>query len=358
MTRRALVSSRDVRASEAWTSHDHSRDGIAPTDGAQCRESANTDDAGAIAGPDSVRRTIVGTNLRVHPLALGCNAFGWTATGEESLAILDTHRDLGGNFLDTADSFAAGRSEVIIGSWLRSRSARSDTVLATKVGRNLDNPGLSQRSIVAAVEASLGRLGTDYLDLLYFHFDDKTVPLEESLVAADALIDAGKVRYLGASNFSAERLMEARVLSAIGLPKMVAAETPYNLVHRAELENDVAVVARAQHLALMPGFALAHGFLAGAFRTKAATVGTARGQLAAAYLNRRSLRVLAMVDRIATAQDAAPASIALAWLLARPDVVAPVAGAGRAEQVQSLIAAARIRLSRTELMDLDRVSAY
>ena len=308
--------------------------------------------------PGSLRRQIPGTELRVHPLALGCNAFGWTATGDASHAILDAHRGLGGNFLDTADSFAAGRSEVIIGSWLRSRGARAETVVATKIGRNLDNPGLTQRSIVAAVEASLVRLGTDYLDLLYFHFDDNTVAIEESLVAVDALVRAGKVRYLGASNFSAERLMEARVLSALGLPKFVAAETPYNLVHRAELEIDVAVVARAQHLALMPGFALAHGFLAGAFRTKADAAGTARGQLAAVYLNRRSLRVLAVVDRIAAAQAVEPASIALAWLLARPDVVAPVAGAGRADQVQSLVGAAGIRLGRNDLLDLDRVSAY
>ena len=306
----------------------------------------------------ATRRQIPGTELFVHPLALGCNAFGWTADGDTAIAILDVHRDGGGNFLDTADSFAAGRSEVIIGSWLRSRGARAETVVATKIGRNLDNPGLTQRSIVAAVEASLVRLGTDYLDLLYFHFDDKTVALEESLVAVDALVRAGKVRYLGASNFSAERLMEARVLSALGLPKFVAAETPYNLVHRVELEKDVAVVARAQHLALMPGFALAHGFLAGAFRTKADAAGTARGQLAAVYLNRRSLRVLAVVDRIATAQGVEPASIALAWLLARPDVVAPVAGAGRADQVPSLVSAAGIRLGRNDLRDLDRVSAY
>ncbi|TFD63444.1 aldo/keto reductase [Cryobacterium ruanii] len=320
-------------------------------------DSVETAPADTTISAGALRRQIPGTDLRVHPLALGCNAFGWTATGEASHAILDAHHSLGGNFLDTADSFAAGRSEVIIGSWLRSRDARTETVIATKIGRNLDNPGLTQRSIVAAVEASLVRLGTDYIDLLYFHFDDKTVALEESLVAVDALVRAGKVRYLGASNFSAERLMQARVLSALGLPKFVAVETPYNLVHRAELEKDVAVVARAQHLAVMPGFALAHGFLAGAFRTKTDAAGTARGQLAAVYLNRRSLRVLAVVDRIAAAQEAAPASIALAWLLARPDVVAPVAGAGRADQVQSLVAAAAIRLGRNDLLDLDRVSA-
>ncbi len=323
--------------------------------GALSNPHSESTDTTVAANP--VRRQIAGTELSVHPLALGCNAFGWTASGEDSMAILDAHHDLGGNFLDTADSFAAGRSEVIIGSWLRSRGARADTVLATKIGRNLDNPGLRQRRIVAAVEASLVRLGTDYIDLLYFHCDDKTVALEESLVAVDALVRAGKVRYLGASNFSAERLMEARVLSAVGLPKFVAAETPYNLVHRAELEKDIAVVARAQSLALMPGFALAHGFLAGAFRTKADVAGTARGQLAAVYLKRRSLRVLATVDRIAAAQGVAPASIALAWLLARPDVVAPVAGAGRADQVQSLVAAAGIRLGSNDLHDLDRVSA-
>jgi len=304
-----------------------------------------------------VRRQIAGTELSVHPLALGCSAFGWTATGDESLAILDEHHNLGGNFIDTADTFAAGRSEVIIGSWLRSRGTRAETVLATKIGRNLDNPGLSQGSIVGAVEASLQRLGTDHIDLLYFHFDDKTVPLEESLVAVDALVRAGKVRYLGASNFSAERLIEARVLSAVGLPKVVAVETPYNLVHRHELESDVAVVASAQRLAVMPGYALARGFLAGAFRTKADVAGTARGQLASAYRNRRSLRVLSAVDRIAAAYGAEPASIALAWLLTRPDVVAPVAGAGRVEQVASLIMAANVRLGRGDLLDLDRVSA-
>ncbi|WP_104083013.1 aldo/keto reductase [Cryobacterium sp. Y11] len=304
-----------------------------------------------------VRRQIPGTELFVHPLALGCNAFGWTADGNTSSAILDLHRDLGGNFLDTADSFAAGRSEVIIGGWLRSRGSRAETIIATKIGHNLDNPGLSQHSIVGAVEASLARLGTDYLDLLYFHFDDTSVALEQSLVAADALVQAGKVRYLGASNFSAERLMEARVLSAVGLPKFVAVETPYNLVHRSELESSIAVAARAQNLGIMPGFALAHGFLAGAYRTKADAAGTARGQLARAYLNRRSLRVLAVVDRIAAVHRVAPATIALAWLLARPDVVAPIAGAGQPDQVASLLAAASIRLGRADLADLDRVSS-
>ncbi|WP_233198430.1 aldo/keto reductase [Cryobacterium sp. Y50] len=308
------------------------------------------------AGALEVRRQIPGTELFVHPLALGCNAFGWTADGETSTSILDVHRDLGGNFLDTADSFAAGRSEVIIGGWLRSRRARAETIVATKIGYNLDNPGLSQRSIVGAVEASLARLGTDYLDLLYFHFDDKSIALEESLVAVDTLVRAGKVRHLAASNFSAERLMQARVLSALGLPKFVAVETPYNLVHRTELEPSIAVAAGAQNLGLMPGFALAHGFLAGAYRTKADAVGTARGQLARVYVNRRSLRVLAMVDRIAAAHSVAPATIALAWLLAQPDVVAPIAGAGQPGHVAALLAAAGIRLGRTDLADLDRVS--
>lgn len=312
--------------------------------------------AESTVGAVAVRRRIPGTELFVHPLALGCNAFGWTADGDTSIAILDAHRDLGGNFLDTADSFAAGRSEVIIGGWLRSRRARAETILATKIGRNLDNPGLSQRSIVGAVEASLVRLGTDYLDLLYFHLDDKSVALEESLVAVDALMRAGKVRHLAASNFSAERLMQARVLSAVGLPKFVAIETPYNLVHRTELEPSVAVAARAQNLGLMPGFALAHGFLAGAYRTKADAAGTARGQLARVYLNRRSLRVLAVVDRIAAAQSVAPATIALAWLLARHDVIAPIAGAGQPDHVASLVAAASIRLGRIDLADLNRVS--
>ncbi|KGJ76462.1 alcohol dehydrogenase [Cryobacterium roopkundense] len=302
------------------------------------------------------RRTIADTELSVHPLALGCSAFGWSVDDATSRQILDVHRSLGGNFLDTADSYSAGRSEIMIGSWLRSRGERENTVIATKIGRNRDNPGLSPRNIIGAVDASLERLGTDYIDLLYFHFDDVRVPLEESLGVMATLIESGKVRYLGASNFSADRLFEARVLAANGLPRFVALETHYNLVHREEFESTLALVTQAQGLAVMPYFPLAHGFLSGRYRSKADIADNTRGRRAAAYVNRKSLRVLGSVDRIAAEHDVPPSTIALAWLLARHGVVAPVAGASQTEQVEALVAAAGIRLGRSDVVELDRVS--
>lgn len=305
----------------------------------------------------TIRHAIGDTELLVHPLALGCSVFGWTVDGDTSLRILDRHRDLGGNFLDTADSYSAGRSEVLIGNWLRTRRARASTVIATKIGRSPDHPGLRAESIAGAVHASLERLGTDYIDLLYFHLDDPRVPLEESLGAVDALIRRGQVRYLAATNFTAERLMEARVLSANGLPKFVALETHYNLVRREPFESSLALVTHSQGLAVMPYFALGHGFLAGRYRTKAEAAGSARAARAAGYLNRSCLRVLSAVDRIAQDHDVQPATIALAWLLARDPSYIPVAGAGHPDQVDALVAAAGIGLARAEMMELDRVSA-
>ena len=310
------------------------------------------------AAPDTSRwRAIAETDLRVYPLALGCSVFGWTADVATSLRILDRHRELGGNFLDTADSYAAGRSEYLIGSWLRTRRGRDKAVVATKIGRNRDNPGLSPASIIGAVHDSLQRLGTDYIDLLYFHVDDTSVPLEESLGTVDALIRSGKVRHLAAANYSAERLIEARVLAANGLPRFVALQTHYNLVHREEYESSVALVAHAQGLGVLPYFALAHGFLTGKYRTKADVPATARGARAASYLHHRSLRVLGVLDRIAADRGVPSTTVALAWLLARDEVVAPVAGASHPDQLEALVAAADIRLARADMAELDRVSA-
>ena len=305
----------------------------------------------------NIRRTIGDTDLSVHPLALGCSVFGWTTDGDTAMAILDRHWALGGNLLDTADSYAAGRSEVLIGSWMRTRGVRDDMVISTKIGRNRDNPGLSPRSIVGAVHASLERLGTDHIDLLHFHFDDLDVPLEESLGAVEMLIRSGAVRYLAASNFTAERLMEARVLAANGLPRFVALETPYNLMNRVSFESSLALVTQAQELAVMPYFALAHGFLTGKYHSKSDLTDTIRAGRASAYLNRTGLKVLGTVERIADDHGVAPSSIALAWLLARAGVVAPVASASRPEQVDALVAAGSVLLGRADMVDLDRVSA-
>jgi aryl-alcohol dehydrogenase-like predicted oxidoreductase len=303
------------------------------------------------------RRTLGQSDLTVHPLALGCSVFGWTTDGDTAMTILDRHYELGGNFLDTADSYAAGRSEVVIGTWMRTRGVRDEMVVSTKIGRNRDNPGLSPRSIVGAVHASLERLGTDHIDLLHFHYDDLDVPLEESLGAMDTLIRSGTVRHLAASNFTAERLMEARVLAANGLPRFVAVETPYNLMNRVSFESALALVTHAQGLAVMPYFALAHGFLTGKYHSKADLTDTVRAGRASAYLNRTGLKVLGTVERIADDHGVAPSTIALAWLLARDDVVAPVASASRPEHVDALVAAAAVRLGRADMVDLDRASA-
>lgn len=309
-------------------------------------------------GPLSIiaPRRIGESDLAVYPLSLGASVFGWTADGETSLRILDRFSHLGGNFIDTADSYVGGRSEVLIGTWMRERRNRDQVVVATKVGRHHENPGLGSVSIVRAVEASLERLKTDHIDLLYFHDDDQDVPLEDSLATVEWLIESGKVRYLAASNFSADRLIEARILSSTGLPKFIAVQTQYNLMHRTEFESALRIVAAAQGLAVMPYYALANGFLTGKYRSKGDLNADARSIRAAAYVNRKGQRVLSVLDRIAAEHEVTPASIAIAWLLAKRNVVAPVASASRPEQVDALMVAAGIRLTRAQMLELDRVS--
>jgi aryl-alcohol dehydrogenase-like predicted oxidoreductase len=309
-------------------------------------------------GPLSIiaPRRIGESDLAVYPLSLGASVFGWTADGDTSLAILDRFAALGGDFIDTADSYVGGRSEVLIGKWMRERGNRDDMVVATKVGRHHENPGLGSVSIVRAVEASLERLQTDHIDMLYFHDDDPEVPLEDSLATAEWLVETGKVRYLGASNFSADRLIEARVLASAGLPKFVAIQTQYNLMHRAEFESALRIVAAAQGLAVMPYYALANGFLTGKYRSKSDLSADARSVRASAYVNRKGMRVLAVLDRIAGEHGVSPASVAIAWLLAKRTIVAPVASASRPEQVDGLMAAAGIRLTRAQMLELDRIS--
>ncbi|MFE4951273.1 aldo/keto reductase [Leifsonia sp. NPDC056665] len=309
-------------------------------------------------GPLSIiaPRRIGESDLAVYPLSLGASVFGWTADGDTSLAILDRFASRGGDFIDTADSYVGGRSEVLIGKWMHERRNRDGLVVATKVGRHHENQGLGSVSIVRAVEASLERLQSDHIDLLYFHDDDPEVPLEDSLATAEWLVETGKVRYLGASNFSADRLIEARVLASAGLPKFVAIQTQYNLMHRAEFESALRIVAAAQGLAVMPYYALANGFLTGKYRSKSDLSADARSVRASAYVNRKGMRVLAVLDRIAAEHGVSAASVAIAWLLAKRTIVAPVASASRPEQVDGLMAAAGIRLTRAQMLDLDRVS--
>ncbi|GGI47947.1 aryl-alcohol dehydrogenase-like predicted oxidoreductase [Agromyces flavus] len=311
------------------------------------------------SGPITVpRREPLGdAGFGVHPLALGTGAFGWTLGREAAAEILDRFAGVGGNLVDTADSYAAGRSESILGDWMASRGARDRMRVITRIGRHPDHRGLAPRTIAAAVDDSLARLGTDRIDLLCFHGDDPTVPLEESLGAVDALIGAGKVLAIGASDFSPERLIEARVLAANGLPRFQALTTRYNLLERRAFEGAPELVAHAQGLAVLPHVALANGFLGGGVRRRSDIRRDARGERQARHLGRRGLRVLRALDEVAAAHGSVPAAVAIAWLLARPTVVAPVASASRPEQVDALVTAANLVLHRSEIVELDRASA-
>ena len=311
-------------------------------------------------GPTAIARLrpLGQSELRVFPMAIGANVFGWTADSEATTGILDSYVELGGNFIDTADSYASGRSEIMIGNWMRDRRNRSQLVIATKIGKSADNPGLSASMVMRSVNASLERLQTSYLDLLYLHIDDTAVDFEETLLAVDWLIRAGKVRYFGVANHSGNRLIEARVIAAqLGITPLVAVQNHYNLMHRQEYEGAVASVAAQQGLGVMPRFALAGGFLTGKYRVRTDVTRGQHGVKATNYLNKHGLRVLACLDGIAAEQGMSAATIALAWLLAKPNVVAPVASASRPEQVADLMAAASVQLTRHQLAALDSVSA-
>lgn len=318
-----------------------------------------TAETAAVGSAYTVRPRVIGmSDLAVFPLAMSGNVFGWTADDATTNDILDTYAAGGGNFIDTADSYAAGRSETMIGNWMRQKRNRSDIVVATKVGKSADNPGLRARVLTRAVEASLQRLRTDSIDLLYLHIDDLTVEFEETLLAVDELIRAGKVRWFGGSDHTGNRLIEARIASAqLGVAPMVALQNHYNLLHRSEYEGDLAHVAAQQRLGVMPRFALASGFLTGKYRQKSDLAANDRGSEVAKLLTRKNLRILSTLDSVAAAHDSSVASVALAWLLTKPNVVAPVVSASRPEQVADLVAAPRLQLSRSQVSDLDRVSA-
>lgn len=313
----------------------------------------------ALSGPITVPRRVLlaDTGFDAHPLALGGSVFGWTLGIREVEAVLDRFAALGGSIIDTADSYASGRSESMIGHWMSSRRTRDRMLLTTKVGRLPERRGLAPENLRAAVDDALARLRTDVIDVLYLHGDDPDVPLEESLGAVGALIESGKVRVLGASDFSPERLIEARVLAANGLPRIQLLTTRYNLMDRRPFEGAPELVAHAQGLGVLPYFALANGFLGGRVRRRADVPHDARGARAARHLGRRGHRVLAAIDAIAFVRDVQPATVSIAWLLSRPTVVAPVAGVSRPEQVEALLAAGSIELHRSELVELDRASA-
>lgn len=297
--------------------------------------------------------TIAGTELDVFPLCLGGNVFGWTADEAASFAVLDAYAEAGGNFIDTADLYASGESERIIGRWLARRGRRDDMVIATKVGMAAGMKGLAAGNVRAAAEASLRRLGVDHIDLYYAHRDDPDTPLEETLGAFDELVRAGKVRHIAASNYDASRLAGALKISDTGgLARFVALQPHYNLVERDIFEGDLAGLCAREGIAVLPYFGLARGFLTGKYRPGGPRGDSPRFERARVYLNDRGLAVLDALDEVAAAHGTTQAAVALAWLLARPAVVAPIASARSVEQLRDLLPMTDLRLTGEEVSRL------
>lgn len=318
-------------------------------------DAPTTVETAAIVGArPAARRVIPGTDVAVFPLAMSGKHFGDSVSDSDANMILDVFSAFGGNMIDTADSYVGGRSEQLIGEWLRRRGIRDDVVIATKVGKSLAHPGLSAPAISAAVDASLGRLGTDRIDLLYLHIDDESVPFEETLLAVDDLIRAGKVRAFGMSDHTGNRLVAARIACALlGVAPMTALQNEYSLMHR-EYEGDLARVAAQQGLAVMPRFPLAGGFLTGAYRSRADLVGNPAAEYVVPSLGRRGRRILGVVDRVAAALESTPAAVSLAWLLSKPGVIAPVVAVSSSDQLIDVMKAPELRFSRHHLTELDR----
>ena len=309
---------------------------------------------------------IGGSTVVTPNLCFGGNVFGWTADEKQSFLLLDALRDAGLNFLDTADLYSrwasgnsGGESEIIIGHWLRSRGGRDRIVIATKVGADMGDgrAGLSARYIKEAVEASLMRLGTDYIDLYQSHFDDLAVPLEETLGAYDDLVRAGKVRAIGASNYTAQRFAEALDCSdRHGLVRYASFQPHYNLVERSLYEAEAADLCVRRGIGVLPFASLANGFLTGKYRRLSDLADRPRASSVAPYLNERGMAVLAALDKIGTRYGASPATIAIAWLMTRPAIHAPIVSATSVSQIADLVKATDFALDPEAVHLLDRAS--
>lgn len=316
-----------------------------------------------------IARTRIGsTDLEIAALAFGGNVLGWTADRDTSFDVLDAFVAGGGDFIDTADGYShwvptntGGESETIIGQWLAKRGNRERITLASKVSTHPEFKGLAATNIHAAIDASLQRLGVEQIDLYYAHYDDADTPLEETAAAFSALVDAGKIRYIGISNYTAERATEwMRIAHAEGLHTPVALQPLYNLVERGFETNGLRDLAEREDLAVFPYYSLAHGFLTGKYRQSAdaaAPGASDRAPQAAEYLNPRGMQVLETLDRIAAEYDVELATVALAWLRQQPVVTAPIASARNTEQLPALLASLSIELSAAELEALTAASA-
>ncbi|MEO8156606.1 MAG: aldo/keto reductase [Betaproteobacteria bacterium] len=306
------------------------------------------------------------SGLEVSPLAFGGNVFGWTVDEAHSFELLDRFVDEGFNFIDTADMYSkwvpgnkGGESETIIGNWLKKSGKRDKVVIATKLGMEMapDRKGLSPAYIMSAVEDSLRRLQTDCIDLYQSHTDDAATPLTDTLGAYDRLIKAGKVRAIGASNYSAERFEEALAVSKKNnLPRYESMQPNYNLIDREDFEKKMQAVCVAHGVGVISYFSLASGFLTGKYRSGADLAKGPRGQMVKKYLNDRGFKVLGALDSVAKEMSSTPARVALAWLLAQPGIVAPIASATSLGQLEDLFAATRLKLDAAALQRLDVAS--
>jgi aryl-alcohol dehydrogenase-like predicted oxidoreductase len=312
------------------------------------------------------KRRLGQSQILTAPLVLGGNVFGWTLEEAGSFRILDEFVGAGFDFIDTADVYSnfvpgnvGGESETIIGKWLAQRGNRNRVVIATKVGMRMgpSSEGLSRAYIFRAVEDSLRRLRTDYIDLYQSHCDDAGTPLEETLHAYAELIRQGKVRAIGASNYGAARLEEALdVAKRENLPRYESLQPEYNLYERANYETRLETVCVERSIGVITYFSLASGFLAGKYRSQSDLKGAARGGMVGKYLTPRGERILRALDDVAASHRSTPASVALAWLMARPSVTAPIASATSSAQLQTLIAAAQLQLEPAAIEALDRAS--
>lgn len=312
-------------------------------------------------------RALGRSGLQVQPIVFGGNVFGWSADEATSFALLDAFVDAGFNLVDTADAYSGwvpgnrgGESETIIGRWLARSGKRDKVLIATKVAKWSEHPGLSPENIAAAVDDSLRRLQTDVIDLYQAHEDDASIPLEATLAAFGRLIEQGKVRAIGASNYSAARLRDALDVSEqYKLPRYESLQPEYNLYDRAGYEAELEPLVRERELGVISYYSLASGFLTGKYRSADdAGKSSARGaSVVKQYVNPRGLRILQALDDLAATHTATPAQIALAWLIARPGLTAPIVSATSVTQLHDVLAAAQLSLSADQIAQLDAASA-
>jgi aryl-alcohol dehydrogenase-like predicted oxidoreductase len=313
------------------------------------------------------KRQLGHSGLDVFPLALGGNVFGWTADEPTSFKILDAFINAGFNLIDTADVYSrwipghqGGESETIIGNWMKQRGNRKKVLIATKVSSEMgpNMKGLSKPYILQAVEASLKRLQTDYIDLYQSHRDDPDTPIEETLEAYSVLIKQGKIRAIGASNFSAERLAQSIDTSKQNkYPQYQSLQPQYNLYDRADFETNLEPLCQKDGLGVICYFSLARGFLSGKYRSETDLSKSPRGQGIKQYLNDRGFLILKALDAVAKQYQSTPASVALAWLISRPSITAPISSATSIEQLNDLIGATKLELDQVAIEQLNQASA-